>query len=593
MTVDEIITLVNIALGNAQPSACAHGVPSGADVDVTMIIQAVNNALNGCAAGVRNVRLRVRRFQPARGVRRPRPTNGQSSLGAKRLPTASCTGAKGHTPMKVRSPILSSSVARGIAILYTAVSITSAYTARADIHNQDGRHHGDTDADEYGDGGDSTHTNTDAHGDRNAADTDTTRPALENVWTSHGPGVLYVYALAIDPITPGTLYAATMPAAADTVFKSTDGGGTWSAANTGLTVPSRRRRSGHRSDHPEHALRGDRRSGRVQEHGRRRQLAGGQLRHADRYVVSPAFAIDPTTPSTLYAGTVERRRVQEHGRRRQLAGGQHGPAERPYVPALAIDPITPSTLYAGDVRGGVFKSTDGGGAGAAADTGLHRHLRHRPRHRSQHRPSTLYAGTDGGVFKSTDGGEHLEGCSTPVCPQHLASPRLPSIPSPPARSTPGRTTGVFSIQQVPAAGVVGTGTAASCTDAALNAALAGGGLVTFDCGPAPVTIDISTGTGTKTIAADTTIDGGGLITISGGNSVGVFCVNAGVKFTVQNLTIANGNGTGGGGGIDNDGGTLTVTNSTFSGNSARRRRHRRRHRQRRHADGHQQHLLRQ
>ena len=76
----------------------------------------------------------------------------------------------------------------------------------------------------------------------------------------------------------------------------------------------------------------------------------------------------------------------------------------------------------------------------------------------------------------------------------------------------------------PAAGVVGTGTAASCTDAALDAALAGGGLVTFDCG-GPATIDISTGTGTKTIAADTTIDGGGLITISGGNRVGVFVVN--------------------------------------------------------------------
>ena len=122
---------------------------------------------------------------------------------------------------------------------------------------------------------------------------------------------------------------------------------------------------------------------------------------------------------------------------------------------------------------------------------------------------------------------------------------------------------------VRAAGVVGTSTAASCTDAALNAALAGGGLVTFNCGSAPVTIDISTGTGTKTISADTTIDGGSLITISGGNSVGVFSVNTGVKFTVQNLTIANGNSASHkGGGIDNEGSTLTVTNSTFSGNIA-------------------------
>ena len=51
-----------------------------------------------------------------------------------------------------------------------------------------------------------------------------------------------------------------------------------------------------------------------------------------------------------------------------------------------------------------------------------------------------------------------------------------------------------------AGGVVGTGTAASCTDGALNIALTGGGVVTFDCGAAPVTITTLT---TKVIAAST------------------------------------------------------------------------------------------
>ena len=111
---------------------------------------------------------------------------------------------------------------------------------------------------------------------------------------------------------------------------------------------------------------------------------------------------------------------------------------------------------------------------------------------------------------------------------------------------------------VRAGGVVGTGTASSCTDAALNAALAGGGLVTFKCGHAAVTIDIGTGTGTKIIAADTTIDGGGLITISGGHSVGVFSVNSGVNFTVERLTIANGVGLYSGGGIRHNGESLTA-----------------------------------
>ena len=49
LTVNEIITLVDIALGTAQPSACASGVPSAAEVNVALIIRAVNNALSGCA----------------------------------------------------------------------------------------------------------------------------------------------------------------------------------------------------------------------------------------------------------------------------------------------------------------------------------------------------------------------------------------------------------------------------------------------------------------------------------------------------------------------------------------------------------------
>lgn len=125
-----------------------------------------------------------------------------------------------------------------------------------------------------------------------------------------------------------------------------------------------------------------------------------------------------------------------------------------------------------------------------------------------------------------------------------------------------------------AAGIVGNGTAASCTDAALDAALAGGGLVTFDCGPDGATIDVSPdsgGTGTKAISRDTTIDGAGRITISGGHRVLVFSVMRGVMLAVQNLTIADGNGQGGhGGGIATSGGTLIVSHTTFAGNSTGR-----------------------
>ncbi len=125
--------------------------------------------------------------------------------------------------------------------------------------------------------------------------------------------------------------------------------------------------------------------------------------------------------------------------------------------------------------------------------------------------------------------------------------------------------------RVPAC-VVGTGTEASCTEAALDACLPDGGsfdgAVTFHCG-STATITV---TGEKAISADTSIDGSGLITINGGNSVRIFYVASAVNVSIQNLTIANGNTTNmdsSGAAIYNDG-TATITNCTFSGNTTPR-----------------------
>ena len=124
---------------------------------------------------------------------------------------------------------------------------------------------------------------------------------------------------------------------------------------------------------------------------------------------------------------------------------------------------------------------------------------------------------------------------------------------------------LLALQAAPvvAAGVVGTGTPEGCTEAALDAALTGGGVLTFNCGAAPVTIAI---TSTKTLTRDTTIDGGGLMTISGGDTVRVVDVVAGATVELRNLTITRGTADKGGG-IRN-GGTLTVSNSILAGNNA-------------------------
>src|SRR5437016_4939593 len=99
---------------------------------------------------------------------------------------------------------------------------------------------------------------------------------------------------------------------------------------------------------------------------------------------------------------------------------------------------------------------------------------------------------------------------------------------------------IFAATSPTFACVVGTGTAASCTEATLSACLPDGasfdGTLTFGCGGAR-TITV---TSTKTISADTAIDGGNLIIISGGGTVGVFSVDPGVMFTVKSVTIVNG-----------------------------------------------------
>lgn len=120
---------------------------------------------------------------------------------------------------------------------------------------------------------------------------------------------------------------------------------------------------------------------------------------------------------------------------------------------------------------------------------------------------------------------------------------------------------LLMLQALPAEPVRAAGVVSVCDETHLNTALTGGGSVTFNCGASPVTITV---TGQKVIGVNTTIDGGGLVTLSGGGTTGVFHVNLGIALSLQNITVTNGNGVGGG--VNNEG-TLTLLNSTFSNNN--------------------------
>jgi predicted outer membrane repeat protein len=109
-----------------------------------------------------------------------------------------------------------------------------------------------------------------------------------------------------------------------------------------------------------------------------------------------------------------------------------------------------------------------------------------------------------------------------------------------------------------AAGTVGKGTPASCTETALDAALAGGGTVTFNCGGA-ATITV---TSPKSILQNTTVKGGGNITLSGGGTTQIFRLAALTTLRLNDITLTDGFSASGGGAIGGSG-TLKLTRAVI------------------------------
>lgn len=134
--------------------------------------------------------------------------------------------------------------------------------------------------------------------------------------------------------------------------------------------------------------------------------------------------------------------------------------------------------------------------------------------------------------------------------------------------------------------VIGNGTPASCTSAAVVSAVALGGIITFNCGPDPITIPMAaTARIFNNTGPEIVIDGGGKVTLSGQGQRRILYMNTcdqslvwttshcqdqdHPRLTIQNLTFQNGNSTGqtvdggGGGAVFVRGGRVKVVNSRF------------------------------
>jgi hypothetical protein len=146
--------------------------------------------------------------------------------------------------------------------------------------------------------------------------------------------------------------------------------------------------------------------------------------------------------------------------------------------------------------------------------------------------------------------------------------------------------------------VIGNGRPASCTSAAVVREVAAGGIITFNCGPKPVTIVMAATASVLKTRRLVVLDGGGLVTLSGAGKRRILfsdtcagtwstddCVNQPYpQIVVQNITLENGydgthqatctanvpacwdGGVDGGGAIYVEGGQFRAVNSLFVDN---------------------------
>jgi hypothetical protein len=136
--------------------------------------------------------------------------------------------------------------------------------------------------------------------------------------------------------------------------------------------------------------------------------------------------------------------------------------------------------------------------------------------------------------------------------------------------------------------VVGVGTPETCTSDAVVDAVAHGGIITFDCGPNPVTIQMSETAKVVNTSAVVVLDGGGRVTLSGAGQRRILYMNTcdqaqiwttshcqdqdQPQMTIQHMAFTAGNSSGetveggGGGAVFVRGGRLKVVDSVFTAN---------------------------
>lgn len=170
--------------------------------------------------------------------------------------------------------------------------------------------------------------------------------------------------LAVDPVHPSALYAAT----AGGLFRSKDSGATWAAINGKFsTTPS-------------------------------------ALGNTSDFSNMSCFAISPKSPSTMFVGTSEGLfRTIDGGTTWTACGTIPAQTAQPDVESVTIDPLTPTTLYVATGYG-VFRSANNGGSWKDINSELTRNETCWQIAVDPKTPTTVYAVTQSYVCRSMDSG---------------------------------------------------------------------------------------------------------------------------------------------------------------------------------------------
>jgi photosystem II stability/assembly factor-like uncharacterized protein len=216
--------------------------------------------------------------------------------------------------------------------------------------------------------------------------------STEGTWVGNGPSGCLIAALAIHPANPQTVIAGTRGG----VFKSLDGGATWTAANTGL--------AGGLSNLDVRTLGIDPSNPAILFVG----LSQGIFRSPDgastwakvsnaEYVTG--VVVDPRTSAVVYAGTLT-------GVIKSTNGGESwSPTTfEGHVSALAVDRNSPDTLYVTTHNDGVFKTVNAGQTWSEINVGLPANRRIASILMDPINSNRILLGTFNGVFKSDDAG---------------------------------------------------------------------------------------------------------------------------------------------------------------------------------------------